>query len=96
MVARFKLAVVGLAVAAGIASSLGALSARETQPVSAETSVTGSVATDNGLAAKVAVQKSASELGCAKQAWPYVTADCIAAAQGTPARQVRRISLGAN
>lgn len=96
MVARFKLALVGVAVAAGVVSSLGALSARETQPVSAEPVVTVSLASNNVVTTQPAVQQSAPDLSCAKQAWPYVTADCIAAAQGTPARQVRQISLRAN
>lgn len=98
MFARFKLAVVGTAVAAGIASSLGALSARETHPASPEPTLAASQ--DKRAASPTLVKPEAGKAAvnpeCAKQAWPHVTPDCLAAAQGAPPRQVRRISMGPN
>jgi hypothetical protein len=83
MITKSKAAGIAFAVAAATTWGLAMVGAFETGAAAAEVAPP---------AARAAAQASANQPApdCTKQAWPYVARECLAAADGTPVRQVTR------
>ena len=86
MLTTFKLA--GMAAAlAGALVGFGLLGAGESTHAFAAPVAAASPA----AAADETARPAAEKRDCAKQAWPYLAPECLAAAAGTPVRRVSRI-----
>ena len=83
MVTKSKAAGIAFAVAAASTWGLAMLGAFETGAAAAELAP---------QTTRAAMQATANQPApdCTKQAWPYVARECLAAADGTPVRQVSR------
>jgi hypothetical protein len=78
---------VGIALAAAVAvGGFGILGAGESTPAFAAPAV--ATPAQPSAAVQATVEKPAAD--CAKEAWPYVARECLAAADGTPVRKVSR------
>jgi hypothetical protein len=97
---------IGVAVLlAGGIGAVNVLSAKETAKAASAAPIVLSYATDVKVTATAAVasqpvapkheaRRDVPGVDCAKQAWPHVARECLAAAEGTPVRKVSRtISL---
>ena len=89
MVTKSKATAVAFAVAAATTWGLAMLGAFETGAAAAELAPASRAAVQAPAVAAEPSAKPASP-DCAKQAWPYVARECLAAADGTPVRQVSR------
>lgn len=79
MVTKSKAAGIAFAAAAAATWGLAMVGAFET----------GAAASELKVVAQTPAKEAAAP-DCTKQAWPYVARECLAAADGTPVRQVSR------
>ena len=88
MLTKSKATGIAFAVAAATTWGLAMLGAFETGASAAELAPASRAAVQAPAVAADASKPASPD--CTKQAWPYVARECLAAADGTPVRQVSR------